>query len=151
MKISYRKASLLQSVTFGSGVLVAFYGLLTTSMFLIILGLSVLILGGLLLMLGFLVTDEPVVLQKQIAMSLDGVGEPEWDIVLKDAGHQPIAVTRCLRQCYTFGLREASLIVQHTPGIVKSAVSRQEAELVSARLAKCGATVDIAKTMGKDA
>ena len=84
-------------------------------------------------------------LNEKVLSTIEPLSEPEFDIILENPGDNKIATTKCLRQIYNIGLHDAWLIIEHTPSLVKFAVSKQEAEYVTIRLTECGATVKIVK------
>ena len=67
----------------------------------------------------------------------------EFDVVLKAAGANKIAVIKVVRALTGLGLKEAKEIVDNAPKTLKEAVSKEEAEKIKAKLAEVGATVEI--------
>ena len=67
----------------------------------------------------------------------------EYDVVLKDAGAQKVAVIKAVKDVTGLGLGEAKAIVDGAPKTVKENVSKEEAEAVKAKLAEVGATVEV--------
>ena len=55
-------------------------------------------------------------------------GKSEYDVVLKDAGAQKIAVIKAVKEATGLGLGEAKAIVDGAPATVKEKVAKAEAE-----------------------
>ena len=70
-------------------------------------------------------------------------GKSEYDVVLKDAGAQKIAVIKAVKEATGLGLGEAKAIVEGVPAKIKEAVSKDEAEEIKAKLEAVGAKVEI--------
>ena len=68
----------------------------------------------------------------------------EFDIVLKDAGAQKIAVIKAVKEATGLGLGEAKAIVDGAPATVKEKVAKDEAEALKKSLEEAGATVELA-------
>jgi large subunit ribosomal protein L7/L12 len=73
-----------------------------------------------------------------------GGGEGEYDVVLKDAGAQKVAVIKAVKDITGLGLGEAKAIVDSAPKPVKEKVSKDEAEEAKKALEDAGATVELA-------
>ena len=71
-------------------------------------------------------------------------GKSEYDIVLKDAGAQKIAVIKAVKEATGLGLGEAKAIVDSAPATVKEKVAKDEAEAMKKSLEEAGATVELA-------
>ena len=67
----------------------------------------------------------------------------EFDIVLKAAGANKIAVIKVVRALTGLGLKEAKEMVDGAPKTLKEAVSKDEAEKIAAELKEAGAEVEI--------
>ena len=67
----------------------------------------------------------------------------EWTVVLKDMGANKINVIKAVREVTTLGLKEAKDLVESAPTNVKEGVTKEEAEVVRAKLADAGATVEL--------
>ena len=67
----------------------------------------------------------------------------EYDVVLKDAGAQKIAVIKAVKEATGLGLGEAKAIVD-AGGVVKEKVAKDEAEALKKALEEAGATVELA-------
>lgn len=68
----------------------------------------------------------------------------EYDVVLKDAGAQKIAVIKAVKEATGLGLGEAKAIVDGAPATVKEKVAKAEAEEMKKNLEEAGATVELA-------
>lgn len=71
-------------------------------------------------------------------------GKSEFDVVLKDAGAQKIAVIKAVKEATGLGLGEAKAIVDGAPATVKEKVAKDEAEALKKSLEEAGATVELA-------
>jgi large subunit ribosomal protein L7/L12 len=78
-----------------------------------------------------------------------GEGEPapeektEYDVMLKDAGAQKVAVIKAVKDLTGLGLGEAKAIVDSAPKAVKEKVAKDEAEEAKKVLEAAGATVEL--------
>jgi len=68
----------------------------------------------------------------------------EFDIVLKDAGAQKVAVIKAVKDITGLGLGEAKALVDGAPGTIKEKVAKDEAEAAKKALEEAGATVELA-------
>lgn len=92
---------------------------------------------------------EPVAAVAVAAAGADGgagadEGKSEYDVVLKDAGAQKIAVIKAVKEATGLGLGEAKAIVDGAPGTVKEKVPKADAEAMKKALEEAGATVELA-------
>lgn len=71
-------------------------------------------------------------------------GKSEYDVVLKDAGTQKIAVIKAVKEATGLGLGEAKAIVDSAPATVKEKVAKDDAEAMKKSLEEAGATVELA-------
>ena len=84
-----------------------------------------------------------------IAVAAPGAGgeaveeKTEFDVVLKSAGAQKIAVIKAVREITGLGLKEAKAVVEEAPKAVKEAVSKDEAEELKKKLTDAGAEVEL--------
>ncbi|MDR9387577.1 MAG: 50S ribosomal protein L7/L12 [Balneolaceae bacterium] len=67
----------------------------------------------------------------------------EFDVVLKAAGGNKIAVIKEVRGITGLGLKEAKDLVDGAPGTLKEAVAKDEAEAMKAKLEEAGAEVEL--------
>lgn len=68
----------------------------------------------------------------------------EYDVVLKDAGAQKVAVIKAVKDITGLGLGEAKAIVDGAPKAVKEKAPKEEAEAAKKALEEAGATVELA-------
>ena len=71
-------------------------------------------------------------------------GKSEYDVVLKDAGSQKIAVIKAVKEATGLGLGEAKAIVDGAPATVKEKVAKADDEAMKKALEEAGATVELA-------
>ena len=71
-------------------------------------------------------------------------GKSEFNVVLKDAGAQKIAVIKAVKEATGLGLGEAKAIVDGAPATVKENVKKDDAEALKKALEAAGATVELA-------
>ena len=67
----------------------------------------------------------------------------EFDVVLKSAGANKIAVIKVVRALTGLGLKEAKELVDGAPKNLKEGVSKDEAEQIAAELKEAGAEVEV--------
>ena len=67
----------------------------------------------------------------------------EFDVVLKSAGANKIAVIKVVRGLTGLGLKEAKEIVDNAPKTLKEAMSKDDAEKAAAELKEAGAEVEV--------
>ena len=67
----------------------------------------------------------------------------EFDVVLKAAGSNKIAVIKEIRAITGLGLKDAKDMVDGAPKTVKEACAKDEAEKIAEQLKKAGAEVEI--------
>jgi len=72
-----------------------------------------------------------------------GDEKSEFDVVLKDAGAQKVAVIKAVKELTGLGLGEAKAIVDGVPKAVKEKVSKDDAEAAKKALEEAGATVEL--------
>ena len=73
-----------------------------------------------------------------------GEEKSEFNVMLKDAGAQKVAVIKAVKEITGLGLGEAKAIVDGAPKAVKEGVAKDEAEEAKAKLEEAGATVELA-------
>ena len=66
-----------------------------------------------------------------------------FDVVLKEAGANKIAVIKVVRDVTGLGLKEAKELVDGAPKTVKENVSKEEAEDLKAKFSEAGAVVEL--------
>jgi large subunit ribosomal protein L7/L12 len=67
----------------------------------------------------------------------------EFDVILKSAGSQKIAVIKAVREATGLGLKEAKAVVDGAPKAVKEGISKDDAEALKAKLEEAGAEVEL--------
>lgn len=68
----------------------------------------------------------------------------EFDVILKDAGAQKVAVIKAVKEITGLGLGEAKAIVDGAPKPVVEKASKEDAESAKKSLEEAGATVELA-------
>jgi large subunit ribosomal protein L7/L12 len=68
----------------------------------------------------------------------------EYDVVLKDAGAQKVAVIKAVKEITGLGLGEAKAIVDGAPKPVLEKAKKEDAEAAKKALEEAGATVELA-------
>jgi large subunit ribosomal protein L7/L12 len=68
----------------------------------------------------------------------------EFDVVLKDAGSQKVAVIKAVKDLTGLGLGEAKAIVDGAPKVVLEKAKKDDAESAKKALEGAGATVELA-------
>ncbi|MEE1945525.1 50S ribosomal protein L7/L12 [Pedobacter sp. KR3-3] len=66
-----------------------------------------------------------------------------FDVILKDAGGQKLAVVKLVKDLTGLGLKEAKDLVDGAPKELKAGVAKDEAEALKKQLEEAGATVEI--------
>lgn len=66
-----------------------------------------------------------------------------FDVILKDAGAQKLAVVKVVKELTGLGLKEAKEVVDGAPKAVKEGTSKEDAESLKAKLEEAGATVEL--------
>ena len=67
----------------------------------------------------------------------------EFDVVLKSAGGNKVAVIKVVREITGLGLKEAKEVVDNAPKAVKEGVSKDDADAISKKLTEAGAEVEV--------
>jgi len=68
----------------------------------------------------------------------------EWDVILKDAGAQKVAVIKAVKDITGLGLGEAKAIVDGAPKPVVEKAKKEDAEAAKKALEDAGAVVELA-------
>ena len=66
-----------------------------------------------------------------------------FDVILKDAGGQKLAVVKLVKDLTGLGLKEAKDLVDGAPKELKAGVAKDEAEALKKQLEESGAVVEI--------
>ena len=67
----------------------------------------------------------------------------EFDVILKAAGANKLAVIKVAREITGLGLKDAKDLVEGAPKTIKEAVAKEEAEKIAEQLKAAGAEVEI--------
>lgn len=67
----------------------------------------------------------------------------EFDVILKSAGPNKLAVVKLVKELTSLGLKEAKELVDGAPKTVKEGVSKDEAEGLKKQLEEAGAEVEV--------
>jgi large subunit ribosomal protein L7/L12 len=68
----------------------------------------------------------------------------EYDVVLKDAGAQKVAVIKAVKDLTGLGLGEAKALVDGAPKVILEKAKKEDAEKAKKALEDAGATVELA-------
>jgi large subunit ribosomal protein L7/L12 len=68
----------------------------------------------------------------------------EYDVVLKDAGAQKVAVIKAVKEITGLGLGEAKALVDGAPKTILEKAKKEDAEAAKKTLTDAGATVELA-------
>jgi len=66
-----------------------------------------------------------------------------FDVILKEAGGQKLAVVKLVKDLTGLGLKEAKDLVDGAPKELKAGVSKEEAQSLKAQLEEAGAVVEV--------
>ena len=69
--------------------------------------------------------------------------QTEFNVELTSAGDSKIKVIKVVREATGLGLKEAKALVDGAPGVIKEAVSKEDAEALKAQLEEVGASVTV--------
>ncbi len=69
--------------------------------------------------------------------------QTEFDVILKSAGGNKIAVIKAVREITGLGLKEAKSLVDGAPKAVKEQASKEDAEAMKEKLEGAGAEVEL--------
>ena len=67
----------------------------------------------------------------------------EFDVILKNAGANKLAVIKVAREITGLGLKDAKDLVEAAPKAIKEAVAKDEAEKIAEQLKAAGAEVEV--------
>ena len=87
---------------------------------------------------------EPAAAAVAVAAAPAAEGKSEFNVVLKDAGAQKIAVIKAVKEATGLGLGEAKALVDGAPSTVKENVKKDEAEALKKTLEEAGAVIELA-------
>ena len=92
---------------------------------------------------------EPAAAAVAVAAAPAGAAAPEaeakseYDVILKDAGAQKVAVIKAVKDITGLGLGEAKAIVDGAPKPVLEKAKKDDAEVAKKKLEEAGATVEL--------
>lgn len=69
--------------------------------------------------------------------------QTEFDVILKSAGGNKIAVIKAVREVTGLGLKEAKALVDGAPKAVKEQASKEDADAIKEKLEAAGAEVEL--------
>ncbi len=69
--------------------------------------------------------------------------QTEFTVILKSAGPSKLNVVKTVKDITGLGLKEAKDLVDGAPGEVKANISKEEAEMIKAKLVEAGAEVEV--------
>lgn len=72
-----------------------------------------------------------------------GEEKTEFDIELKAAGGNKLAVVKAVKELTGLGLKEAKEMVDSAPSVIKEAIAKDEAEGIKKQLEEAGAEVEL--------
>jgi large subunit ribosomal protein L7/L12 len=72
-----------------------------------------------------------------------GEEQSEFDLVLKAAGGNKLAVVKAVKELTGLGLKEAKELVDSAPSTIKEALAKDEAEGLKKQLEEAGAEVEL--------
>ncbi|MCL2417448.1 MAG: 50S ribosomal protein L7/L12 [Bacteroidales bacterium] len=75
-----------------------------------------------------------------------GAAEEEktaFDVILKEAGAQKLAIVKLVKELTSLGLKEAKELVDSAPKALKEGVSKDEADALKKQLEEAGAVVEV--------
>lgn len=67
----------------------------------------------------------------------------QFDVVLKSAGPQKLAVVKLVKELTSLGLKEAKELVDAAPKAIKEGITKDEAESLRKQLTEAGAEVEV--------
>ena len=67
----------------------------------------------------------------------------EFDVILKAAGANKVAVIKAVREITGLGLKEAKELVDNAPKTIKEKVEKADAEAAAKKLTDAGATAEV--------
>jgi len=69
--------------------------------------------------------------------------QTQFDVILKSAGAQKLAVVKLVKELTSLGLKEAKELVDAAPKAIKEKVTKDEAESLKKQLTEAGAEVEV--------
>jgi len=119
----------------------------TTQILDLVKGLTILELADLVKALEeeFGVSAAPVAAAAPVAGAAAPAAEEktEFDVILKSAGANKLAVIKVAREITGLGLKDAKDLVESAPKAIKEAIAKDEAEKIAEQLKAAGAEVEV--------
>ena len=119
----------------------------TTQILDLVKGLTILELADLVKALEeeFGVSAAPVAAAAPVAGAAAPAAEEktEFDVILKSAGANQLAVIKVAREITGLGLKDAKDLVESAPKAIKEGISKEDAEKIAADLKAAGAEVEV--------
>jgi len=72
-----------------------------------------------------------------------GEAQTEFDVIIKSAGDKKINVIKAVRALTGLGLKEAKAMAEAADSVVKTGISKEDAEAAKTELEAAGATVEV--------
>jgi len=69
--------------------------------------------------------------------------QTSFDVVLKAAGQQKLAVVKLVKELTSLGLKEAKELVDSAPKAIKEGITKDEANALKTQLEEAGAEVEV--------
>lgn len=69
--------------------------------------------------------------------------QTQFDVILKSAGPQKLAVVKLVKELTSLGLKEAKELVDAAPKAIKEKITKDEAESLRKQLTEAGAEVEV--------
>ena len=86
---------------------------------------------------------EPAAAAVAVAAPAAAEEKTEFDVVLKSAGAQKLAVVKAVKEACGLGLKEAKDLVDAAPSVLKEGLPKAEAESLKKTIEESGAEVEI--------
>ena len=67
----------------------------------------------------------------------------DFDVILKSAGANKVAVIKVVKEITGLGLKEAKEVVDGAPKAVKEGASKEDAEAIKTKLTEAGAEIEV--------
>ena len=67
----------------------------------------------------------------------------EFDVILKSAGANKVAVIKVVKEITCLGLKESKEVVDGAPKAVKEGASKEDAEAIKTKLTEAGAEIEV--------
>ena len=69
--------------------------------------------------------------------------QTEFDVILVAAGDKKVNAIKAVRSATGLGLKDAKVLVESAPAVVKEGISKEDAEALKQALESAGATAEI--------